>query len=176
MTLEAWPQATGDFYYEAHLFLVLDIVIYLGLAWAVDLLVSDPLAFGRGPQTAEADDLEMTDASGGGNDMHGGKGILIKGLSKRFSWSKLSNWKWVEKSVQAVDDLKLEVPPQTIFCLLGSNGAGKSTTGALLTGIIAPDSGDQQAAYQLRLSRDIADRLLVSGCRDRHGGRLRCGP
>jgi ABC-2 type transport system ATP-binding protein len=41
----------------------------------------------------------------------------------------------------ALHALDLRVRPGEIFCLLGANGAGKSTTLKLLLGLIAPDSG-----------------------------------
>jgi ABC-2 type transport system ATP-binding protein len=42
----------------------------------------------------------------------------------------------------AVRDLNLKIPRGTIFGFLGLNGAGKSTTVSMLTGLIAPTSGD----------------------------------
>lgn len=44
-------------------------------------------------------------------------------------------------SVQAVDDLTLEIKSGEIFGFLGPNGAGKSTTLKMITGIVPPDSG-----------------------------------
>ncbi len=41
----------------------------------------------------------------------------------------------------ALDELNLSVRPGEIFCLLGANGAGKSTTIGLLLNFIAPSSG-----------------------------------
>lgn len=41
----------------------------------------------------------------------------------------------------ALDSLNLHVPAGEIFCLLGANGAGKSTTVNLFMGFIKPDSG-----------------------------------
>src|ERR1700722_3291039 len=41
----------------------------------------------------------------------------------------------------AVDDLSLALPEGSFLGLLGRNGAGKSTTLKLLTGLIAPTSG-----------------------------------
>lgn len=42
---------------------------------------------------------------------------------------------------RAVDDLSLELPPGTVFGLLGRNGAGKSTTIACVLGLISKTSG-----------------------------------
>lgn len=40
-----------------------------------------------------------------------------------------------------VDKLSLSLFEREVFCLLGHNGAGKSTTINMLTGILTPDSG-----------------------------------
>lgn len=55
--------------------------------------------------------------------------IEIRGLTKRFG------------AKTAVDHLDLEVPRGAIFALLGDNGAGKSTTIRILTGLLQPDAG-----------------------------------
>ena len=44
--------------------------------------------------------------------------------------------------VRAVDGLSLTLYEGQITCLLGHNGAGKSTTISLLTGMMAPTAGD----------------------------------
>jgi ABC-2 type transport system ATP-binding protein len=44
-------------------------------------------------------------------------------------------------AVHAVDDLSLTVPAGIVFGLLGTNGAGKSTTIRLALGLLAPTSG-----------------------------------
>ncbi|HET8667950.1 MAG TPA: ABC transporter ATP-binding protein [Terriglobales bacterium] len=56
--------------------------------------------------------------------------IRIEGLSKRFG------------EVSAVDGLSLEVMEGEIFGLVGPDGAGKTTTMRLLTGIMDPSGGD----------------------------------
>ena len=42
---------------------------------------------------------------------------------------------------RAVDALSLNVPEGCVYALLGRNGAGKSTTIRMLTGIVQPDFG-----------------------------------
>ena len=42
----------------------------------------------------------------------------------------------------AVDQLELKVPAGSFFGFLGPNGAGKSTTISMLTGLLAPTSGN----------------------------------
>jgi ABC-2 type transport system ATP-binding protein len=55
--------------------------------------------------------------------------VSLRGLAKRFG------------SLQAVDDLSLEIQRGETVALLGPNGAGKSTTVSMLLGLLAPDSG-----------------------------------
>lgn len=43
---------------------------------------------------------------------------------------------------KALDNVSIEVPPQSIFGLLGPNGAGKTTLIRIINQIIAPDQGD----------------------------------
>jgi ABC-2 type transport system ATP-binding protein len=49
-------------------------------------------------------------------------------------------------SFTAVDDVSFEVPRGEIFGYLGANGAGKSTTIRMLTGLLAPSSGEARVA------------------------------
>jgi simple sugar transport system ATP-binding protein len=44
--------------------------------------------------------------------------------------------------VQAVSNLNMRVMPGQVFCLLGENGAGKSTVIKILTGVEKPTSGE----------------------------------
>jgi ABC-2 type transport system ATP-binding protein len=55
--------------------------------------------------------------------------IVTDGLCKSF------------RGKRVVDRLSLAVPQGSIFALLGDNGAGKSTTIRMLTGLIPPDAG-----------------------------------
>ncbi len=55
--------------------------------------------------------------------------IEIRNLVKRYGGQK------------AVDDLNLDIPKGSVFALLGENGAGKSTTIKILTGLLRADSG-----------------------------------
>ena len=45
-----------------------------------------------------------------------------------------------------LDGLDLNVPPGTVFALLGANGAGKTTTVKILSTLISADAGDVQVA------------------------------
>eukprot|EP00124_Ichthyophonus_hoferi_P000157 Ihof_evm21s5 gene=Ihof_evmTU21s5 len=63
------------------------------------------------------------------NDLRAG--VKIENLTKRYSNGKL-----------AVHDLSLNMYEGQITCLLGHNGAGKSTTMAMLTGLYEPTYGN----------------------------------
>jgi ABC-2 type transport system ATP-binding protein len=56
--------------------------------------------------------------------------LSIQALSKTYP-----------KNIKAVDQLNLEVQKGTIFGILGPNGSGKTTTLAMILGIIHPTSG-----------------------------------
>src|SRR5690349_18458117 len=56
--------------------------------------------------------------------------IRVTGLEKRYG------------ATRAVDGVRFEVQPGTVFGLLGPNGAGKTTTVEVLEGLRAPDAGD----------------------------------
>ena len=56
----------------------------------------------------------------------------------------------------AVEDLALEVPAGAFYGFLGPNGAGKSTTIRMLTGLLAPSSGEARV-LGVDLSKDGVD-------------------
>jgi ABC-2 type transport system ATP-binding protein len=58
--------------------------------------------------------------------------IVTRGLCRKFG------------EFTAVDDMNLAVAPGQFFGFLGPNGAGKSTTIKMLTGLLAPTSGEVQ--------------------------------
>lgn len=55
--------------------------------------------------------------------------IIIKNLLKKFG------------TLKAVDNISLSLYESEIFCLLGHNGAGKTTAINVLTGMISKTSG-----------------------------------
>lgn len=57
--------------------------------------------------------------------------VIMKNLTKKFN-----------RTVTAVDNLNLTVNKNEILCLLGHNGAGKTTAINLLTGMLRATSGD----------------------------------
>jgi ABC-2 type transport system ATP-binding protein len=56
--------------------------------------------------------------------------VVTRGLTRRFG------------ALTAVDALDLEVPAGSFYGFLGPNGAGKTTTIGMLTGLLAPSSGE----------------------------------
>jgi ABC-type Fe3+/spermidine/putrescine transport system ATPase subunit len=56
--------------------------------------------------------------------------VIIEGLVKRYA------------QVAAVDGASLEIRPGELLCLLGPEGAGKTTLGRLIAGLEQPDDGE----------------------------------
>jgi len=54
----------------------------------------------------------------------------------------------------AVDELTLSIKENEVFCLLGHNGAGKTTVINMITGILKPSSGTA-FIYGNNLVKDI---------------------
>ena len=69
--------------------------------------------------------------------------IATDGLTRRFG------------DLVAVQDVNLRVAPGQFFGFLGPNGAGKSTTIKMLTGLLAPSSGQMQI-----LGLDLAENAI----------------
>jgi ABC-2 type transport system ATP-binding protein len=65
---------------------------------------------------------------------HGDAAISARALTRRFG------------DFTAVDRISLEVRPGEVFGFLGANGAGKTTAIRMLTGLLAPTSGDATVA------------------------------
>ena len=80
-------------------------------------------------------------------------GLVLRHLRKQYSAGKL-----------AVRDLCLRIQPGECFGFLGVNGAGKSTTFAMLTGATAPTSGDALLYGLSILSDQQALRRVVGYC------------
>ncbi len=73
--------------------------------------------------------------------------LRLRGIGKRFG------------SLQAVQDVSLELGAGEIHCLLGENGAGKSTLCNLVFGVHAADAGDMELQGQPFLPRSPAHAL-----------------
>jgi ABC-type sugar transport system ATPase subunit len=59
-----------------------------------------------------------------------GAGLVARGVVKTFG------------AVVALRDAEVDVRPGTIACLVGDNGAGKSTFVKILSGVLRPDAGE----------------------------------
>ena len=75
--------------------------------------------------------------------------IKAQGLTRKFN------------SVVAVNDLNLEIEEGEIFGLVGPDGAGKTTTMRLLTGILEPTSGEAWVfgKHIVKESEDLKDHI-----------------
>ena len=56
--------------------------------------------------------------------------VELRGLSKSYG------------GVDALSDVSFAITPASVHALVGENGAGKSTLVKILTGVVAPDTGD----------------------------------
>lgn len=65
-------------------------------------------------------------------------------------------------NVAALKGISLEVPDAAFVTLIGSNGAGKSTTLRAISGLVKPDSGEILLNDQ-RIDGVVADRILRMG-------------
>ena len=79
--------------------------------------------------------------------------IVARGLVKSFGTTKV---------LRGVD---FSVPAGSVFCLLGSNGAGKSTTIRILATLLKPDGGSASVAgYDVvRQARRVRRRIALTG-------------
>ncbi len=62
----------------------------------------------------------------------------------------------------ALQDLNLHVAPGDIYCLLGANGAGKSTTINLFLGFLQPDGGEALIGGQSVQAHPLATKRLLA--------------
>ncbi len=64
-------------------------------------------------------------------------------------------------NVPVLKDVNIEVPKGSITCLLGSNGAGKSTTLNTILGFVTPTAGE--VIYKGEVINGLATEKIVSG-------------
>jgi hypothetical protein len=105
----------------AFIMLMVDIVLYFAITLAVDMRRQARRSRGNA-----ASGIAPGTSAGVVENM----GIRCESLVKEFRGKSglehLQFWKPAEH-VKAVDGLSLQVKPKQIFCLLGHNGAGKTT-------------------------------------------------
>ena len=82
-------------------------------------------------------------------DQHVFGGIEARAVTRTFG------------SVTAVRNLSLRVAPGTLFGLLGPNGSGKSTTVKMLTGLLAPTTGELRVAGYIVSPENIDLRRVI---------------
>lgn len=143
--------ASPTFYpvYMALGFLFVNIIVYCFMAWYVSNILPGEYGTGKKPWflftpsywspkviTVSSDEeslLEFTDEDENESE------IRLQKLTKVYPKSIFTCDK---EDVTAVDNFSLSIKQGEVFALLGHNGAGKSTTIAMLTGLFPPTSGD----------------------------------
>lgn len=122
-------------------FLAFDVVLYLVLFFAVDELSRLFCGIGLRRKITGASNSER------------GKGIYVENLVKNFRvnkeyevektscFKKKTVTKKKKVTLSAVDGMNMQIETDQVFCLLGQNGAGKSTMFKLLSGEYTPTSG-----------------------------------
>lgn len=73
--------------------------------------------------------------------------LSLRGMGKRFG------------TLQALDDVSIDIAASEIHCLLGENGAGKSTLCNLIFGVYTPDVGEMRLGGELHRPQGPADAL-----------------
>jgi len=127
-------------------FLCLDILLYGFIAFYVTQVLSE------GCRSEKFNFLFTTDywkRFFGGNrrlqdfiDNESNNGVQIKNLKKIYPATRTLFCKKKTDPVKAVDGLDLTISKGETFALLGHNGAGKSTTISIISGVLTPTSGD----------------------------------
>eukprot|EP01132_Coremiostelium_polycephalum_P003971 gene3971-4967_t len=163
---------------QSLLFLFILSIIYIVLAWYFDNVIpgndgnSQPPWFFLLPSywgivkkkpkyiaQPIIHDQDVKNAIDNAHDVTNKSPLIILGLSKTYN-----KFLFVKNKIPAVRYLSLSVENSNVLCLLGSNGAGKSTTIGLLTGLTNPSSGDA-IIYGKSIVSDIDSvRKMTSVC------------
>lgn len=87
--------------------------------------------------------------------------IVTEGLTREFV--RRTRWATRREALRAVDELTVAVSPGEAVGYIGANGAGKSTTIKMLTGILTPTSGRVRTCGldPQRSRKDLARRIGV---------------
>jgi ABC-2 type transport system ATP-binding protein len=85
--------------------------------------------------------------------MSNGAAVSVRSLTKVYPLP------FRRGSVQAVQDLNLEIEPGQVYGLLGPNGSGKSTTLKIILGLVWPTAGETRIFG--RSSSEVASREAV---------------
>ncbi|MEV6557603.1 ATP-binding cassette domain-containing protein [Nocardia sp. NPDC051756] len=91
--------------------------------------------------------------------------IDIENLTRQFTLSRKigKNWRRRRETLTAVDRMSFRIERGTAVGYIGANGAGKSTTIKMLTGILVPTSGSVRTCglEPVRQRRELAARIGV---------------
>ena len=93
--------------------------------------------------------VQKGDAAALPKQQHSHTSLSIQGISKSYS------------GLKAVDQVSIDVKPNTIHGLIGPNGAGKSTIINMIAGIYRADEGSIHLGDQDLSALDIADRAKL---------------
>ena len=123
--------------------------------WAVNEVALLPTSEGRSADEEPVSDLMGEPAVRVANLIknYHPPSVISQALSAVWNGGRTS--KAEASSVRAVDGLNLELWSGQVTCLLGHNGAGKSTTISMLTGLTPPTSGDA-LVFGKSLTKDLA--------------------
>ena len=140
------------YYYPVWLalvFMVVNALVYCFIAWYMSNVL--PGEYGTGkklwflftfsywipkPIVVSSDEEILLEEM---NDESGEAEVVLRNISKIYKKTIFSCGK---EDVVAVDNFSLKIREGEVFALLGHNGAGKSTTIGMLTGLFPPSSGD----------------------------------
>ena len=137
-------QSTGISYLGALGMLIFDICWMAALSWLVSsssssILLKNIISDDQNPLLEElVDDEDKASFIEPVMPVSGDK-VKVCSLVKEFPGSTSSG------PVRAVDNLSFELQEGEIYCLLGHNGAGKSTAISIITGLFGPTSGYVEA-------------------------------
>ncbi|KAL5467673.1 hypothetical protein EMCRGX_G031936 [Ephydatia muelleri] len=165
--------------YYAFVYMVLDALLYGVLAWYLDAVLRGnhgiprkfyffllpsywlggnkatsspcvPALMGSAAKGADNDDDDMLVLNAPKEaERIGEDALVVDRLTKFFTTGFLR-----KKKVAAVNQLSLKVKKNEMLALLGHNGAGKSTTINMLTGLLEPDEGNA-LFYGLSIMNDL---------------------
>ena len=155
LTLELlWVKAAKMSMLEVFIMYIVEIVFYLGLSIFIQSFSDSGLTFiqyltsffkkvSRKINSSEANSLIINDDEKISFETHHQElSPNNQELKKQDQCLRLVNVSKTFGDLKAVDNFNGELFPNEIFCLLGHNGAGKSTTINMISGILDPDEGD----------------------------------
>jgi ABC-type lipopolysaccharide export system ATPase subunit len=140
-------------YIESIVMFIVDIIFYLGLSLIIQSYKDSGLTFwlyikSFFTKVSRSDDIKLVNQD---EDKIGGEKFekhfqeLSESNKKKLDENQCLKLVNVSKSfdeLKVVNNFNGELFSNEIFCLLGHNGAGKSTTINMISGVFPPDEGD----------------------------------